>query len=297
MATMCDSPNCLGSTHTAPLIIDGMAHAADIRLGIRERLAVHDGVRPGLAVIAIGEDPASAIYAEIKRNACAEVGINFSYYPLPHNTVQEDVLHLVDKLNRDSATHGILVQRPLPAHICKHTIAKAVLPSKDVDCLHPYNMGKLMLGSANFVPCTPGGIVNLLKRENIEIVGKHAVVIGRSDIVGKPMAAMFANENATVTLCHSYTRDLAEICHGSDILVAAVGRPGFITAEYVKPGATVIDVGINRNYETGEVVGDVDFENVAKIAGYITPVPGGVGPMTVATLLQNTLLAAICPTD
>jgi len=273
------------------LLIDGAAHAADIRADIRQRLQKMDGAPPGLAVVAIGENPASTIYAEIKQRACEEVGIKFSYYTLPHNTAQEDVSRLVGQLNADAAVHGILVQRPLPHHICKNAIAEAVLPAKDVDCLHPFNIGKVVQGTPTFLPCTPGGIINLLKRENIEIAGMHAVVIGRSGIVGKPLSAMLTNENATVTLCHSHTRELMEICKQAGILVVAVGKPGFITADFVKPGAVVIDVGINRNFVTGEIWGDVDFEGAANVAGYITPVPGGVGPMTVATLLQNCILA------
>ena len=268
-------------------IIDGVYHAACVRAEIKRRLEKVTGMRPSLAVIAIGEDPASVIYADIKRKACGEVGIGFVLHTLSPAVTLDEILSLVNKLNADAAISGILVQRPLPLHICKNAVAEAVLPAKDVDCLHPINIGKIVQGVPVLLPCTPGGILDLLKRENIEIAGKYAVIVGRSDIVGKPLAAMLTNENATVTLCHSRTQGIAKICKQADILVVAVGQVGFITADFVKPGAVVVDVGINRNFETGEVVGDVDFEKVADIAGFVTPVPGGVGPMTVATLLGN----------
>ena len=270
-------------------LIDGKKHAADIRAAVKKQVDAMDGPKPHLAVVLVGENPASITYIKNKRKACEETGIGFSLHTLPQFATQAEVLDTVGKLNGDANIHGILVQQPLPPQVDKNAVESAVDPMKDVDCLHPFNLGIVATGRPRFSPCTPGGVVQLLKREGIEIAGKNAVIIGRSDIVGKPLAFMLLNENATVTICHSKTRDLADICRRADILVAAIGHAKFITADYVKKGAVVIDVGMNR--ENGKLCGDVDFENVKGKAAYITPVPGGVGPMTIAMLMENCVKA------
>ena len=253
------------------------------------------GITPGLAVVLVGEDPASQVYVRNKVAACAKVGMHSVMHRMPAATTEAELLALIDSLNRDAAIHGILVQLPLPKHITEKKVLEAVAAHKDVDGFHAENVGALMIGQPRFVSCTPAGCMEMLKDIGMtDLRGKHAVVVGRSNIVGKPMAMLLLHANATVTICHSGTRDLAAMCRQADILVAAVGRPRFITADMVKPGAVVIDVGINRlsEAEGGKLVGDVDFAGVNEVAGYLTPVPGGVGPMTITMLLQNTLVAA-----
>ena len=275
-------------------IIDGKAISATIRGEIAEKvkeLKAQKGVVPGLAVIIVGEDPASKVYVRNKHRACEEVGFASFGYELPAETTEEELLALVDKLNRDDAVHGILVQLPLPKHLDEEKILLAIDPRKDVDAFHPYNVGKIMIGNYDFLPCTPAGVMELLRRSNIEIAGKECVVVGRSNIVGKPQAMLLLQANGTVTIAHSRTKDLREVCRRADILVAAVGKPEFFDASYVKEGAVVIDVGINRRAD-GKLCGDVNYEDVAPHTSYITPVPGGVGPMTIAMLMQNTLTAA-----
>lgn len=275
------------------MIIDGKALAKQKRVEmaqiVQELKAM--GVTPGLAVVLVGEDPASEIYVRNKHKACEEVGIYSRVIKLPEDTKEEDLLKLIDELNQDSALDGILVQLPLPKQIDSDKVIERILPNKDVDGFHPVNAGKLLTGQAGFVSCTPLGILELIKSTGIDISGKEAVVIGRSNIVGKPVAHLLLQENATVTICHSKTKNLKEVCQRADILVAAIGKPQLITADYVKGGAVVIDVGINR-LPDGKLVGDVAFETVKEKASYITPVPGGVGPMTITMLLANTLLSA-----
>jgi methylenetetrahydrofolate dehydrogenase (NADP+)/methenyltetrahydrofolate cyclohydrolase len=249
------------------------------------------GIVPGLAVIIVGEDPASQIYVRNKHKSCAEMGFKSFQYALPETTSQTELLELIDKLNNDKDVHGILVQMPLPKGINENAVINAINPEKDVDAFHPENVGHIMIGDYSFLPGTPAGVMELLASENIDITGKKCVVIGRSNIVGKPMAMLLLHKHGTVTICHSKTKDLPSITREADILVAAIGKLGFVTADMVKEGAVVIDVGINRTPE-GKVRGDVDYEAVAEKAGYITPVPGGVGPMTIAMLMQNTLTAA-----
>ena len=278
-----------------PNIIDGKAISAAIRGEIAEKvkaLKAEEGIVPGLAVIIVGEDPASKVYVRNKHRACEEVGFASFGYELPAETTEEELLALVDKLNRDDAVHGILVQLPLPKHLDEEKILLAIDPRKDVDAFHPYNVGKIMIGNYDFLPCTPAGVMELLRRSNIEIAGKECVVVGRSNIVGKPQAMLLLQANGTVTIAHSRTKDLREVCRRADILVAAVGKPEFFDASYVKEGAVVIDVGINRRAD-GKLCGDVNYEDVAPHTSYITPVPGGVGPMTIAMLMQNTLTAAM----
>lgn len=248
------------------------------------------GITTGLAVIIVGEDPASKVYVANKKRACEALGIISEEYALPETTTQEELLALIDELNHKKSINGILCQLPLPKHLDEQAVINAILPEKDVDAFHPTNVGKIMLGEYDFVPCTPAGIMEMLQYENIDIEGKTCVVIGRSNIVGKPMGMLLLHKNGTVTICHSRTKDLSEVCKNADILVAAVGRPNFVTADMVKEGAVVIDVGINR--VDGKLVGDVDFEAVKDKCSAITPVPGGVGPMTIAMLMQNTLTAA-----
>ena len=246
---------------------------------------------PGLAVILVGEDPASKIYVRNKRKMCDAVGFYSEQYTLPADSSESEVIHLVEDLNQNPKINGILVQLPLPKHIDSRRVLDTVSPEKDVDGFHYLNVGKLVANRPGFVSCTPKGIIALLDRSKIEIAGANAVVVGRSDIVGKPAALLLLHRNASVTICHSKTKDLQAVCRQADILVAAIGRPQFITENMVKPGATIIDVGINR-LPDGRLVGDVDYEPVCKIAGAITPVPGGVGPMTIAMLLSNTLQSA-----
>lgn len=274
-------------------IISGKEVAAQVKARIAAETAAlaQQGVVPGLAVVIVGENPASKIYVRNKEKACAEVGFYSELHALPEQTTEEALLALVRQLNNDAKIHGILVQLPLPAHLDAQQVIETISPDKDVDAFHPVNVGGLVTGTNRFAPCTPAGIMELLHSAGISVSGKRCVVIGRSNIVGKPMALLLLRENGTVTICHSHTRQLAEICREADILVAAVGRPHFVTAEMVKPGAAVIDVGMDRD-AAGKLCGDVDFAAVEPVAGYITPVPGGVGPMTIAMLMQNTLTAA-----
>ncbi len=266
----------------------------DISTSIREEIKTEISnmqVRPGLAVILVGNDPASAVYVRNKNKACEEVGIYSEMYTLPEETTREELLGLVEQLNHSPKIHGILVQLPLPKHLDAEEVIMAINPEKDVDAFHPVNVGKIMIGNFDFLPCTPAGVMELLKRSGIEVAGKECVVIGRSNIVGKPQAMLLLHENATVTVCHSKTKNLAEVCKRADVLVSAVGKAKFVTADMVKDGAVVIDVGMNRD-ENGKLCGDVDFEAVSKKTSYITPVPGGVGPMTITMLLKNTVTAA-----
>ena len=277
--------------------IDGNVLAAKVRDRIAAEVSALKarGVTPGLAVVLVGEDAASQVYVRNKVAACAKVGMHSVMHKLPAATTEAELLALIDSLNRDATIHGILVQLPLPKHIAEKKVLEAVAAHKDVDGFHAENVGALMIGEPRFVSCTPAGCMEMLRDIGMtDLRGKHAVVVGRSNIVGKPMAMLLLHANATVTICHSGTRDLAAQCRQADILVAAVGRPRFIKADMVKPGAVVIDVGINRlpESEGGKLVGDVDFDAVNEVAGYLTPVPGGVGPMTITMLLQNTLVAA-----
>lgn len=249
------------------------------------------GVTPGLAVVIVGDDPASRVYVNNKKKACEEVGFYSEEYALPAETTQEELLELVHKLNEKCDIDGILVQLPLPKHLDEKAVIEAISPKKDVDAFHASNVGKIMIGDYKFLPCTPAGVMELIKSTGIEVSGKNCVVIGRSNIVGKPMAMLLLHSNGTVTICHSKTQNLKEVCRNADILVAAVGKAKFVTADMVKEGAVVIDVGMNRD-ENGKLCGDVDFDSVEPIASYITPVPGGVGPMTIAMLMKNTLTAA-----
>lgn len=274
-------------------IIDGKAIAAAIRQKLAEevRSLKEQNVEPGLAVILVGDNPASRTYVNMKKKACGEVGIRSDEHQLPADIEEAELISLVQKLNSDPQVDGILVQLPLPRHINADTVIRAIDPDKDVDGFHPVNVGRLWAGlSHGFLPCTPAGIMELLRRTGIDLTGKEAVVLGRSNIVGKPVAALLMRENATVTICHSRTNNIAEHCRRADVLVAAVGRPHFVSGDWIKPGAVVIDVGINR--VDGKLTGDVDFEAARAVAGHITPVPGGVGPMTIAYLLKNTVAAA-----
>ena len=249
------------------------------------------GRAPCLAVILVGDDPASQVYVRNKHRACEACGITSLQYALPADTAQADLLSLIGRLNADAGIDGILCQLPLPAHLDEAAVTEAIAPEKDVDGFHPVNVGRMLAGKDCFLPCTPAGVIEMLKYMDIPIAGKHAAVIGRSNIVGKPAAALLLRENATVTVCHSRTENLAEIVKTADIVVAAVGRPGFVTADMLKPGCAVIDVGINR-LPDGSLTGDVDFAAAKNVAGYITPVPGGVGPMTIAMLMMNTVKSA-----
>jgi methylenetetrahydrofolate dehydrogenase (NADP+)/methenyltetrahydrofolate cyclohydrolase len=250
------------------------------------------GINPGLAVIIVGEDPASQVYVRNKERACEECGIYSEKYALPAETTQEELLSLIDKLNKQENISGILVQLPVPKHIDEETIINAIDPKKDVDAFHPINVGKIMVGNYDFVPCTPAGVMELIKESGIDVCGKECVIVGRSNIVGKPQAMLLLHQNGTVTICHSRTQNLAEKTKQADILVAAVGIPNFIKGDMIKEGAVVIDVGINR-LDNGKLCGDVEFETAEKVAGAITPVPGGVGPMTIAMLMKNTVKAAL----
>ena len=249
------------------------------------------GINPGLAVILVGEDPASRVYVSNKKKACEYIGINSFEYRLPEDTKEAELLEMIEKLNNDNTVSGILCQLPVPKHINEEAIINAINPKKDVDAFHPVNVGKIMTGNYDFVPCTPAGVMELIKESGIDVCGKECVVVGRSNIVGKPMSMLLLHENGTVTVCHSRTQNLKEKTKSADILVAAVGVPNFITGDMIKPGAVVIDVGINR-IAPKTLVGDVDFESAKEVAGAITPVPGGVGPMTIAMLMKNTLKAA-----
>lgn len=274
-------------------IIDGKAISREVREAVASEVAElkNHGVTPGLAVVLVGSDPASRVYVTNKEKDCASVGIYSEEYALPETTSQEELLALVRRLNEKKEINGILVQLPLPKGLDAGAVIETIVPEKDVDAFHPVNVGRIMIGDYRFVPCTPAGIMEMLHHEFISPEGKRCVVVGRSNIVGKPMAMLLLHENGTVTVCHSRTRDLKEICAQADILVAAVGKPKFITADMVKPGAVVIDVGMDRD-ENGKLCGDVDFANVERVASRITPVPGGVGPMTRAMLLRNTVTAA-----
>lgn len=274
-------------------IIDGKAVSASVRERIKNEVESlkKGGKETGLAVIIVGNDPASKVYVNNKKKGCAEVGINSYEYALPEETTTEELLTLINKLNGDSKVDGILCQLPLPKHIDEKIVINSIIPEKDVDAFHPVNTGHIMIGDYSFLPCTPAGIIEMLKFYNIEISGKECVVIGRSNIVGKPMAMLLLQNSGTVTVCHSKTQNLSEVCRRADILVAAVGKANFVTADMVKDGAVVIDVGMNRNAE-GKLCGDVDFEGVKDKCSFITPVPGGVGPMTITMLLNNTLTAS-----
>lgn len=269
-------------------IIDGKQISKDIKEELKEEVAslAAQGRKCCLAVIQVGNDPASSVYVGNKKKACAYVGIESLAYELPEETTEEELLTIIDKLNKDANVHGILCQLPLPKHINEDHVIKAISPKKDVDGFHPQNVGALVIGEKGFVSCTPAGIIQLLKRSNIEMDGKHCVVVGRSNIVGKPMSLLMLRENATVTICHSHTKNLKEICKEADILIVAIGKPQFIDKEYVKDGAIVIDVGIHRD-ENNKLCGDVKYDEVEPVASYITPVPGGVGPMTIAMLMHN----------
>lgn len=273
-------------------LIDGKAISASVKQRVAKEVAEvkEKGISVCLAVIIVGDDPASKVYVANKKKACEALGIISREYALPEDTSEEQLLGLIDELNNDREVNGILCQLPLPRQLNEQRIINAISPLKDVDAFHPQNVGHIMIGDYSFLPCTPAGIMEMLKSEGVEVSGKRCVVIGRSNIVGKPMAMLLLQANGTVTVCHSKTRGLKEICREADILVSAVGKAGFVTADMVKPGAVVIDVGMNR--ENGNLCGDVDFAAVEPITAAITPVPGGVGPMTIAMLMRNTLTAA-----
>lgn len=275
-------------------IISGKIVSEKLRAELKGEIAefkAQEGRAPGLAVVVVGDDAASAVYVRNKHKACLDVGIESLQIEYPENTSEEELLSKIDELNLDHRVDGILVQLPLPRHIDEEKVINRISPKKDVDAFHPVNVGKITIGNYSFLPCTPAGIISLLDHYKVEIEGKRCVVIGRSNIVGKPMALLLTERNGTVTLCHSRTKNLPDICREADIIVVAIGRAGFLKADMVKPGAVVIDVGINR-LESGKLSGDVDFAEVEKVASMITPVPGGVGPMTITTLLKNTLVAA-----
>jgi methylenetetrahydrofolate dehydrogenase (NADP+)/methenyltetrahydrofolate cyclohydrolase len=275
-------------------IINGKEVSASVKASVAEetaRLKDEKGLKVGLAVVIVGNNPASRVYVNNKKKACEEVGFQSFEYALDENTTEEQLLDLVNVLNRDSRVNGILVQLPLPKHINETAVINAISPEKDVDAFHPVNVGKIMIGEYSFLPCTPAGVMELIASTGTEISGKSCVVIGRSNIVGKPMAMLLLHKSGTVTICHSKTQNLKEICLGADILVVAVGKANFVTGDMIKEGAVVIDVGMNR-LENGKLCGDVEFESAEKRASYITPVPGGVGPMTISMLMKNTLTAA-----
>jgi methylenetetrahydrofolate dehydrogenase (NADP+)/methenyltetrahydrofolate cyclohydrolase len=265
------------------------AYRAEIKADVEQLKA--EGVQPGLAVVIVGEDPASQVYVRNKAKACEEAGIYSEVHRLPEQTSEQELLALIGKLNEQPSIHGILVQSPLPKHISEEKVVEFISPEKDVDCFHPTNVGNVALGKEAPLPCTPAGVIQILKKIGVDMRGKHAVVIGRSHIVGKPMAMLLLQEDATVTICHSKTANMAQLTSQADILIAAVGKAKLVKREHVKPGAIVIDVGVNR-LENGKLAGDVDFDDVVEVAGAITPVPGTVGPMTITMLLKNTLEAA-----
>ncbi len=275
------------------MILNGKQVAAEIRAELKTRAEAlrKDGVVPCLAVLLAGDDPASKIYVRNKKRACEEIGIESRELLFPESVTEEELIAQIRALNEDPAVDAMLVQLPLPRHINEARVLAEIAPEKDADGFHVVNAGRLFTGQTSVLPCTPAGCMELLRRANVEFSGKHAVVVGRSNIVGKPMAMLLLNEHCTVTVCHSRTKDLARFTRDADILVAAVGRPGMITGDMIKPGAAVIDVGINR-LDNGKLMGDVDFESAEPVAGAITPVPGGVGPMTIAMLMQNAILAA-----
>ena len=273
-------------------ILSGKTVSQRIKDELKNKVAElkEKGINPGLAVIIVGDDAASRVYVNNKKKACKEIGIYSEEYALSAVTSEEELLTLIDELNHKKEINGILVQLPVPKHIDEEKIIGAIDPKKDVDAFHPVNVGKIMVGNFDFVPCTPAGVMELIKESGIDVSGKECVIVGRSNIVGKPQAMLLLHQNGTVTICHSKTKNLAEKTKQADILVAAVGIPNFITGDMVKEGAVVIDVGMNRRQD-GKLTGDVDFESCEKVAGYITPVPGGVGPMTITMLLRNTLTA------
>lgn len=275
--------------------IDGKQIAGEIRGELTKKVAAFraaNGFAPGLAVIIVGENPASKVYVRNKQRTCEEIGIASTVIELPEDTKEEELLSVVAELNADAGVHGILVQLPLPRHLDAEKVLLSIDPRKDVDAFHPYNVGRIMIGDYDFLPCTPAGVMELLKRSDISPDGKECVVVGRSNIVGKPQAMLLLHAGGTVTVCHSHTKNLPEVCRRADILVTAIGKPEFFDETYVKPGAVVIDVGMNRRPADGKLCGDVNFERVEPVASAITPVPGGVGPMTIAMLLCNTLKAA-----
>lgn len=269
-------------------LIDGKFVSQKLKEELKEKM-IHAKKTPSLAVIRVGEDAASKIYIKLKAKMCEELGIDFTEYHLDESIQQEDLMGLIHKLNADENTTAILLQSPIPYHLNILEAFKAIDPEKDVDGFNPINVGKLALGQTTFAPCTPLGVMKLLEEYGIEIEGKNCVVIGRSNIVGRPMAQLMINANATVTVCHSKTKNLAEITKNADIIIVAIGKPKYITADMVKEGAVVVDVGINRIPDSKKIVGDVDFENVKEKCSYITPVPGGVGPMTIITLMSNVI--------
>jgi methylenetetrahydrofolate dehydrogenase (NADP+)/methenyltetrahydrofolate cyclohydrolase len=274
-------------------IISGKEVAAEIKLKLEQEVKAltEHGITPGLTVVIVGEDPASQVYVRNKGKECEKLGMRSEIIRLPETTSQAELLVILDGLNNNTEVHGILVQLPLPKHISEESILLAIDPSKDVDGFHPVNVGNMVIGGDSYLPCTPAGVIELIRRTGLDIAGKHAVIIGRSNIVGKPVSMLLLREHATVTICHSKTTNIEQITSQADILIAAVGRANLVKRSWVKPGAIVIDVGVNR-LEDGKLAGDVDFEDVKEVAGYITPVPGGVGPMTITMLLQNTLQAA-----
>ncbi len=274
-------------------LLDGKKVSQEVKDALRDEvLALKEkGIFPGLAVIIVGDNPASRVYVNAKKKACGEIGIYSEEHALPSETTEEELISLIEALNSRPEISGILCQLPLPSHISEERVLLSIRPEKDVDAFHPVNVGKIMIGDFDFLPCTPAGVMELIRESGIDPAGKECVVVGRSNIVGKPQAMLLLHANATVTICHSRTKNLAEVCRRADILVAAVGKAGFITADMVKEGAVVIDVGMNRN-EEGKLCGDVDFEAVSQKAYAITPVPGGVGPMTIAMLMKNTVKAA-----
>ncbi|ADU29977.1 bifunctional methylenetetrahydrofolate dehydrogenase/methenyltetrahydrofolate cyclohydrolase FolD [Evansella cellulosilytica] len=275
------------------IIISGKELAKEKRIEMKKEVETlkEKGIVPGLAVILIGTDPASQSYVRSKQKSCKEIGIHSELDELPETTTEQQLLHKINELNKAEHIHGILVQLPLPKHISEKAIIEAIDPKKDVDGFHPINIGRMMTGQEAFLPCTPYGIVEMIKSKDISIEGKHVVVVGRSNIVGKPVGQLLLNENATVTYCHSRTKNMKEYTRKADILIVAVGKAHFLNEEFVKDGAVVIDVGVNRT-EEGKLVGDVDFDGAKEVASYITPVPGGVGPMTITMLLHNTVISA-----
>lgn len=275
-------------------VLNGTELAAKVKSELKAKIddLKSKGINPGLAVIIVGDDPASRVYVNHKKNDCAEIGIKSFEYALPASTKEEELLGLIETLNNDATVNGILVQLPIPKHINEDKVIAAISPDKDADCFHPMNVGKLMIGKPEFLPCTPAGVVELLEENDVEISGKNCVVVGRSNIVGKPQAILLLAKNATVTICHSKTANIQEVCRSADILVVAIGKSEFIKPEYVKPGAIVIDVGVSRGAD-GKLVGDVQFAEVSEIASAITKVTGGVGPMTRAMLMKNTYKAAL----
>lgn len=275
-------------------VLNGTELAGKIKAELKEKVEElkQKGINTGLAVIIVGDDPASRVYVNHKKNDCAEIGIKSFEYALPASTSEDELLELIETLNNDNSVNGILVQLPIPKHINEDRVIAAINPLKDADCFHPVNVGNLMIGRPQFLPCTPAGVVELLEANGIQIAGKNCVVVGRSNIVGKPQAILLLAKNATVTICHSKTANISDVCKSADILVVAVGRAEFVKPEYVKPGAVVIDVGVSRGAD-GKLVGDVQFQTVSEIASAITKVTGGVGPMTRAMLMKNTVKATL----